>query len=61
MVVSGLVLLVLTSGTRSGQRARVPMAHSDPQICHWNPPLFPSPETVQYCCVIQGQRCNKKA
>ena len=32
-----------------------PMTHSDPQICHRNPPLFPSPETVQYCCAIQGR------
>ena len=30
------------------------MTHSDPQICHRKPPLFPSPENAQYCYAIQG-------
>ena len=45
------------SGTICGQQARACMTHSDPQICHKNPPLFPSPETeTVQCCAIQGQR-----
>ena len=55
VVVSGLVLLVHASGTRSGQQATSQINHSDPEICHRKPPLFPSPETVQYSCAIQGQ------
>ena len=55
MVVSGLVLLAQTSETRSGQQARGQMAHSDPEICHRKSPLFPSLETVQYFCAIQGR------
>ena len=35
-------MLVHTSGTRSGQRGRVLMAQSDPQICH-RTPLSPQP------------------
>ena len=40
---SGLVLLVHTSGTRSGQRGKAPMAHFDPQTCHRKPHLSPDP------------------
>ena len=55
MVVSGLVLLARASGARCGQQARGLMAHFHPYICHRNPPLFPSPETTQYCCAAQGR------
>ena len=54
MAMSGFVLLAHASEARSGQQARGLMAHSDPEICHRKLPLFPSPETVQYCCAIQG-------
>ena len=55
MVVRGLILLVRTSWARRGQQARCLMTHSDSQICLRKPPLFPSPEAVQYCCAIQGR------
>ena len=55
VVVGGLVLLGHASKTRSGQQARGLLTHSDPENSHRKPSLFPSPETAQYCCAIQGQ------
>ena len=59
-MVGGLVLLVDTSGARCGQQSagKGLMAHSDQQLWHRKPPLFPSPETVQSVRNIAGFVCS---